>query len=112
MWKYVLEKNEWNFATDLALLPDGGVATHWNKYIPVWPDTFEFVDYVVKLDWDGNEVWRHYLYSSSLLIRQLDHIFTAQNGDIVGSGYYIFLTESGDSSFYGAWNSVWTVMAT
>ncbi|GAB4492851.1 MAG: hypothetical protein OHK0019_15620 [Saprospiraceae bacterium] len=91
LWKHVLEKSDWNFATDLVLLPDGGVATHWNKQITVWSeDTFEFVDYVVKLDWDGNEVWRHYLYSPYLLRWQLDHLFAAQNGDIIGCGYYIY----------------------
>ncbi len=103
-WQKQFEKSISNFATSLALLPDGGCVTHWNKNATVWSeDTFEIVDYVVKLDADGNELWRHHFYDRNQHI--IYHLLATENGDIVGCGQfnYFALPSEPDSSFVGSW---------
>jgi hypothetical protein len=103
-WQKQFEKSISNFATSLALLPDGGCVTHWNKNATVWSeDTFEIVDYVVKLDADGHELWRHYFYDRNR--HMVYDLFATENGDIVGCGQfnYFALPIEPDSSFIGSW---------
>lgn len=103
-WQKSFEKSTTNFSTSLALMPDGGCVTHWNKNATVWSeDTFEIVEYVVKLDPDGNELWRHYFYDRNR--HNIFHLFSTENGDIVGCGKfdYFALPSEPDSSFTGAW---------
>lgn len=103
-WQKSFEKSITNFATSLAVLPDGGCVTHWNKEATVWSeDTFEIVEYVVKLDADGNELWRHYFYDRNYHL--IHHLFATENGDIVGCGQfnYFALPNEPDSSFVGSW---------
>ncbi len=104
LWEHALDINDTNFATDLALLPDGGSVTHWNKRIDVWSeDTFEVAEYVVKLDLNGNEIWRHYFYNR--FDHFIDNLFVTKSGDIVGCGYYYYFESANepDSSFIGSW---------
>ncbi len=103
-WQKSFEKGISNFSTSLAVLPDGGCVTHWDKQATVWSeDTFEIVNFVVKLDTDGNELWRHYFYDRNRY--QIYQLFPAQNGDIVGCGRFDYYELPGepDSSFTGSW---------
>ncbi|HAD10982.1 MAG TPA: hypothetical protein DCF33_00955, partial [Saprospirales bacterium] len=101
-WQKISNRSTSNFATSLAVLPDGGCVTHWNKEATIWSeDTFEVVEYVVKLDADGNELWRHYFYDRNYHL--IHHLFATENGDIVGCGQfnYFALPNEPDSSFVG-----------
>jgi hypothetical protein len=105
LWEKLVGKCDYPPSSNMALLPDDEVVVRWYEQVQVWSeDTFEYANVVAKYDTDGNQLYKQYLYSPYLLRKELDHIFTTQNGDIVGCGYYILLSEDPEiSSFFGGW---------
>lgn len=68
-------------------LNDGGIALSWKRDLQdsVGPDTFPWVDALIRTDSEGNALWEHRFYSNDEQI--VMDIITTANGDIVGCGY-------------------------
>jgi hypothetical protein len=87
IWEKRYGKTDESTGLLMTELQDGGIALSWKRDLQdtIGPDTFPWVDALIRTDSEGNPLWEHRFYSSGE--RMIHNIITTADGDIVGCGW-------------------------